>query len=155
MALDYCYVPRNSEWEYSASQLDRPETRPRIPHQGEIDEWIVQLDESWFPKALDAPPTVELTVEDRFQKLADDWSRETIHISSVSDLVRDTRYREIVALGWDVVPYLLADLRENGRFWFPALAEITGIRPYDRGDSSNPRRMTEAWLRWGKWKGLI
>lgn len=95
------------------------------------------------------------TIEQRFRKLADDWSRETMHISSASDLIKDKNYQEIIGLGWDVVPYLLADLKSNKRFWFPALAAITGVRPFDKGDSNNPRRMTEAWTRWGKWKGLI
>jgi len=95
------------------------------------------------------------TVKERFSRLADEWSRDTMHISSASDLINDKRYQEIIALGWDVVPHLLTDIQKNKRFWFPALASITGLRPFDPGDSSNPRRMTEAWVRWGKRKGLI
>ncbi len=96
-----------------------------------------------------------LTVESRFQRLANEWTRETGHISSVSDLINNRRYQEIIGMGWEVVPYLLNDLQEQKRFWFPALAAITGIRPFDSGDASNPRRMTHAWLSWGKRKGLI
>ncbi len=76
-----------------------------------------------------------------------------MHISSASDLTNDKSYREIIDLGWDVVPYLLIDLQRNKRFWFPALAEITHLRPFDKSDMSNPRRMTEAWIRWGRRKG--
>jgi hypothetical protein len=95
------------------------------------------------------------TVEEKFLRLADEWSRATSHISSVTDLINDYRYQQIIALNWPVVPYLLNDLDRNKRFWFPALAAITGLRPFDRHDASNYRRMTDAWLRWGKRKGLI
>jgi hypothetical protein len=70
-------------------------------------------------------------------------------------LINDRCYQEIIGLGWPAVPYLLNDLDRNKRFWFPALAAITGLRPFDSIDASNYRRMTEAWLRWGKRKELI
>lgn len=95
------------------------------------------------------------TIQNRFRALADEWSVNTMHISSASDLINDKRYQEIIGLGWDVVPYLLTDLQQNKRFWFPALAAITGVRPFDPSEINNPRRMTEAWVKWGKWKGLI
>ena len=93
-------------------------------------------------------------VKQQFYRLADEWSRETMHVSSASDMINDKRYQEIIGLGWDVVPYLLTDLQQNKRFWFPALAAITGVRPFDPSDTNSPRRMTEAWVRWGKRKGL-
>jgi hypothetical protein len=91
----------------------------------------------------------------RFYRLAADWSANTGHISSVSDLVSHQSYQEIIKLGWGVVPYLLEDLQQNKRFWFPALFAITKVRPFDPRDANNSQRMTEAWIRWGKRKGLI
>ncbi|MGA9967316.1 MAG: hypothetical protein WBQ10_19120 [Terriglobales bacterium] len=95
------------------------------------------------------------SLPERFHQLADEWSRNTMHISSASDLINDKSYQEIIDLGWDAVKYLLIDLQKNKRFWFPALAAITGIRPFDPSDTNNPQRMADAWIRWGKWKGLI
>ena len=95
------------------------------------------------------------TVEKRFHRLADEWSRDTQHISSVNDLVKDERYQQIINMGWDVLPYLLSDLETRKRFWFPALAAITDLRPFDRKDSGNYKLMTEAWIRWGRLRGLI
>jgi hypothetical protein len=95
------------------------------------------------------------TVEERFIRLADEWSRDTRYISSVNDLVKDDRYQQIIGMGWDVLPYLLSDLSTRKRFWFPALAEITNLRPFDRKDAGNYKRMTEAWTRWGRLRGLI
>ena len=95
------------------------------------------------------------TVEQKFNRLADDWSRDTGHISSVNDLVKDDRYQQIISMGWDALPYLLSDLSTRKRFWFPALAAITDLRPFDRKDSGNYKLMTEAWIRWGRLRGLI
>jgi hypothetical protein len=91
----------------------------------------------------------------RFCKLADEWSNEVGNISSLSALTSHQKYREIVKLGWDVVPFLLLDLQRNHRFWLPALQEITRIRPFDPSDSGNYQRMTEAWVEWGKKKRII
>jgi hypothetical protein len=91
----------------------------------------------------------------RFYRLAADWSANTRGISSLTELVKHPSYQEIMRLGWDVVPYLLQDLQENKRFWFPALTEITKVRPFDAGDIGNSRRMTKAWIEWGRRKHLI
>jgi len=50
---------------------------------------------------------------------------------------------------------MLNDLQNNRGFWFPALTEITGIRPFDLSDAGNSKRMVEAWVKWGKRKKLI
>jgi hypothetical protein len=95
------------------------------------------------------------TTEDRFMRLADEWSQDTAHISSATDLINDYRYQQIINMSWEVVPYLLIDLEHKKRFWFPALAAITGLRPYDSRDGGNYRLVADAWIRWGKRKGLI
>lgn len=89
-------------------------------------------------------------LEQRFYQLADAWTQETGPISSIDDRIAHQAYRDIIALGWDVVPYLIADLQHSHRFWFPALAEITKIQPFDRSDVGNIRRMTSAWTAWWK-----
>jgi hypothetical protein len=102
-----------------------------------------------------AEPKTAARIEKRFRALAADWSANTSHISSVNDLILHPSYKEIIKLGWDVVPFLLIDLQQNKRFWFPALYAITKVRPFDPSDAGNGRRMTDAWVRWGKRKGLI
>jgi hypothetical protein len=94
-------------------------------------------------------------IVNKFRQLAIEWSENTGHISSTSDLISNPSYQEIIGLGWGVVPLLLKDLQESKRFWFPALYAITGVRPFDPSDAGNGRRMTEAWIKWGKRKGLV
>ena len=107
------------------------------------------------PAEVNGRRDTQETIEARFSRLADEWSRTTAHISSVNDLINDSSYQKIITMGWAVIPYLLNDLEQNQRFWYPALAAITGLRPFDNRDASNYRRMTDAWIRWGKRKGII
>ena len=100
-----------------------------------------------FPSFADA--------SEAFRQLSEDWSSETRHVSSVKDLTSHPSYQGIIKLGWDAVPLLLRDLQENKRFWFPALHAITGVRPFDKRDAGNARKMTEAWIVWGRKKGII
>lgn len=99
------------------------------------------------------PTTQE--IEACFKKLADEWERETQAVSSVPALISHPNYQRIIKLGWGVVPFLLHDLQMNRRFWFPALYEITRIRPFDRSDAGDSERMLQAWVKWGKRKQLI
>lgn len=94
-------------------------------------------------------------IEKRFQQLADQWDADTRNVSSLSALIAHPLYREIVRLDWAVVPAILRDLRDNRRYWFPALQEITNVKPFDPVDERNFNRMRNAWLRWGMKKGLL
>jgi hypothetical protein len=98
---------------------------------------------------------VEEKIEAKFRRLASEWSESVRSVSSITAIINNPKYREIVSLGWDIVPYLLREVQERRGFWFPALAEITTIRPYDPRDAGNNKRMTEAWVKWGKLKRLI
>jgi hypothetical protein len=149
-ARDFC-IPRPGfgEWEH-------PSARERVVAQWSADERTERLMQYLLGATTNRPTADDAeAVPERFRRLADEWSMETMHISSASDLINDKRYQKIIDLGWDVVPYLLKDLQTNKRFWFPALAAITGVRPFDTSEINNPRRMTEAWVKWGRWKGLI
>lgn len=143
---------------------DWSERRLRQPRKfrHSADDWTQNIDrigwdwESHRP-GPDLRGIVKLreSVAVRFYRLAADWSENTAHVSSVDDLVAHPCYQEIINLGWDVVPLLLIDLQKNRRFWFPALYAITKVRPYDLSDAGNGRRMTDAWVTWGKRKKLI
>lgn len=53
-----------------------------------------------------------------FEELVLTWSSGTAHLSSPTKLVEHPAYRQIIGLGLDVLPLLLRDLAESGRFWF-------------------------------------
>ena len=56
-------------------------------------------------------------------------------------------------MGSAVVPLVLSDLKKSRDDWFWALSAITGENPIIEADAGNVRKMTEAWLRWGRAKG--
>lgn len=71
---------------------------------------------------LSPPPPWE-----RFRELVAQWSRETGGWSTPHKRLRYPAYRAIIALGWPVVPCLLAELaKDDPDLWGPALSEITG-----------------------------
>jgi hypothetical protein len=96
----------------------------------------------------------EVGIDVTFAELALTWSAATAHLSSPTSLMEHPAYRQIIGLGPAVLPLLLRDLRETGRFWFPALYAITGENPVPDEAAGDTPRMTEAWLDWGRRNGL-
>jgi len=131
---DWCPTDVRPHW-YKTETSEREWTTPNK----QVDHALVSLE----------------PLGERFRRLAARWSAETSHLSSVTRATAHPAYKAIVKLGWEVVPLMLQDLRNNQGFWYPALNAITGIRPFDRKDAGNNRRMTDAWISWGRKKGLI
>jgi hypothetical protein len=49
---------------------------------------------------------------------------------------------------------LLRDLAASPGLWVWALPEITGEDPVPASDRGNVRKMSEAWVNWGRQKGI-
>lgn len=90
-----------------------------------------------------------------FEELVHSWSSTTAHLSSPTKLVEHPAYRQIIGLGPAVLPLILRDLADSGRFWFPALNAITGENPVPDAAAGDVARMTEAWIGWGRANSLI
>ena len=89
------------------------------------------------------------TFEVEFQRLANEWKRDTAYLSSTDAIVMHPAYQRIIGMGPGVISRILQDLEEAPAHWFHALRAITGespVRPEDRGDIDAMRR---AWLDWG------
>jgi hypothetical protein len=99
----------------------------------------------------DTPPAE--TVEQRFRRLEATWLKEIGYSSSPTELYGHPAFQEIIRMGEAVVPLMLRDLEERPRLWVWALPEITGADPASEADAGNIRKMSEAWLRWGKEHG--
>jgi hypothetical protein len=92
-------------------------------------------------------------MEKRFQRLAAVWLAETAYSSSSSDLVANSAFQEIVAMGPAVIPLLLRELEKRTGHWHRALRRITGADPVPQADRGNTENAAEAWLQWGKEHG--
>ena len=64
-------------------------------------------------------------------------------------------YQRIIGLGSLAVPLLLAELRRETDHWFWALEAITGENPVPTEVAGNVHAAAEAWLQWGRQKGLV
>jgi hypothetical protein len=88
-----------------------------------------------------------------FEKLADQWTRETIHESQIRKKVAHPAYLRIIGMGKPVLPLLVEALRDRPNHWFPALKAIANTDP--ARDATNPSAARDAWLLWASAEGLL
>jgi len=93
--------------------------------------------------------------EKRFTELADKWQKAHAFTSSDTDMVLDPSYQEIIGMGYPVVPLILRELQKEPDNWFWALRAISGENPVRHEDQGRIRQMAEAWVRWGRERGLV
>jgi len=83
----------------------------------------------------------------RFSELYKKWCEETIVDSFIGNPYHKS-YDRIVQLGYRVVPYIIAKLKEEPSFMFVVLKRITGENPVKEGNRGNARKMAEDWIEW-------
>ncbi len=89
----------------------------------------------------------------KYRRLAEQWLRETEHISSLKKACMHPAYQRIIGMGIVVVPYLLRELEQRPDHWFWALNAITEEDPAQTADSFEGAKT--AWLQWGREKGYL
>jgi len=97
----------------------------------------------------------EAVLAEAFRVLADEWRSSRRFRSSLTEITEHPAYRAIVQLGNEVVPVLLRELQQRPEPWFAALREITGHDPVRSGQRGDMKAMRQAWLSWGRDRGLI
>ena len=94
------------------------------------------------------PAKIDVSIGQRISELADQWRRETGHLSSIERKAMHPAYQEIIAIGSKGVPHVLRELKEHGGHWFWALRYMTGV---DLGeDCQSVGELREHWLDWGR-----
>src|SRR5437899_5923911 len=75
-------------------------------------------------------PTVIFISEDRtaieFQRRASEWNKDTLGVSSLSEMFMHPAYQRIMAMGEAALPFISRDLQQSGGHWFHALRYIAG-----------------------------
>lgn len=92
----------------------------------------------------------EVDVSIKFQKLVDQWSKDTLYMSSITARVAHPSYLEIIAMGEKAVPLILGELEKAPNYWFHALTAITKEDPIPKEAWGRLGEMTEVWLKWGR-----
>jgi len=96
----------------------------------------------------------------RFNELVGRWTEEVEDMSSFSDMVLHQDYRTISGMGPRAIRLLLKELQTRPHFWFDALRTILladgeDVDPVDNADRGDLRKMSDAWIEWGKTEGYI
>lgn len=148
--------------ENGSALLDRPPGREWAEEvEEDLQPWVRSSSDSdealWL--LLPERTTSEWEVDDsdlrrEFDELASAWERDTSMVSFLPQKAMHWAYQRIIGKGQPVVPIILERLRDRGpHHWFWALAMITGDDPA-RG-TTTLREAADAWLAWGRDRGLI
>lgn len=120
------------------------------------------LDEMWQrpdPTPDSAVIAEERPLAERFLEQAEKWDRETGHLSSPTQRIMHPSYQAILGMGREhreeVIRLLLLDLQKNRRPWFWALSFLAQDNPVRAEEAGKIDKMIEAWVKWGKSRGLI
>jgi hypothetical protein len=97
----------------------------------------------------------QLVLRERFEGLAAQWKAATAFLSSSTAMVAHPAYQAIIAMGPDVVPLLLSEMKRDSVHWFEALSAITGEDPVPREQWGHIPEMVSAWLMWGHERGFM
>jgi hypothetical protein len=95
------------------------------------------------------------SLEEQFRELVRRWKAERGQTSSAVKMAATPAYRQIVNLGKDAVPLLLAELERQPDHWFLALYEITGVDPVPKQSRGRINEMAAAWVQWGREHGFV
>lgn len=87
--------------------------------------------------------------ERRFSNLVSAWKSGRGYTSSVTKLSTHPAYQQIIGMGMEAVPLILAELERHPDHWFWALKAITGADPVPIESRGDVKNMAAAWIRWG------
>jgi hypothetical protein len=93
-----------------------------------------------------------------FHNQVNRWKDQTAHLSSETKAIAHPSYLRIIGLAkestnQELERLILHELEAEPDLWFAALTAVTGedpVKPQDDFDES-----VEAWLKWGREKGII
>lgn len=83
--------------------------------------------------------------EAKLERLESKWSEEVINLSSPSDICENPYFKQIVAIGFDALPYIMKNMHRDPLSWSLVLHAITGVNPVPREDRGVARHTLTAW----------
>lgn len=101
------------------------------------------------------PMVQKVNLRQRFRELMDVWQKETLHMSSSSQMAMHPAYQQIIGMGPDAIPLLLEELQKKPGHWSWALRAITGENPVKDEHRGAIALIAQDWIEWGKKNGFI
>jgi len=96
-------------------------------------------------------PAIRLRFE--FNRLANEWKRDTRFMSSLTKMVLHPAYQTIIGMGKEVLPLIFTDLQRSRDHWLWALHAITQEDPAPPG--ADYATAVDAWIQWGQDHGHL
>lgn len=96
----------------------------------------------------------KLGLINRFRNLYRSWVEQTGFLSSLTDIVSNPCFEEIVLLGRDALPMIFAEIEREPSFLFVAAKRITGVNPVLENSAGRVDLMCADWLRWANAEGI-
>ncbi len=84
----------------------------------------------------------------KFQLYKNIWEEQTLFSSNMTEIINNSAYLSIIALGIDVIPLIIQDLRNAENHWFSALESLTSINPIKKEHKGIFNLMKSDWLEW-------
>jgi hypothetical protein len=97
----------------------------------------------------------ETTGESELLSLFAQWMDGVGPVSDTREILSHPAYKRIVEMGKPAVPLILRRLRREPSLLAWALFDITGTNPVRPSDYGNIKKITKAWLKWGKKNNYI
>ncbi len=84
----------------------------------------------------------------KFYNLKSEWEKDTVFLSSVSEICMHPSYQRIIGMGPVALPFIMKEMTKKPNLWFWALKAITGEDPVPKSKRGKISEMTIAWLIW-------
>jgi hypothetical protein len=129
---EYCGEPRKDEWSvYSYYKM-------------KSDDCLVA---SLIDQYIDSIAVDHKEIE--FQQLASQWKRETALDGYLAKIIMHPAYQRIMAMGPDVIRFILRDLAKKPAHWFWALHNLVPAGQDPAEGLTTIEEARQAWLKWG------
>ena len=76
-------------------------------------------------------------------------------MSSIDEIVEHPAFQEIVAMGEDIIPEILGEIRYQPDLLFLALQIITGENPMSQTGKGDVLAAVDAWLQWANRNNVV
>ena len=93
--------------------------------------------------------------EERFEALRRRWREDVAGLSDLREIVTHPAYEAIIAMGREVVPWVLQDVAQGAGHWHVALRAITGEQPVPASEAGRLHAIRDHWLAWGRSRKLV
>ena len=152
----------SDDWKCDVVRLVDATSRQGVMREA-VDSYEEALDQYWMTfqdehvaaRTMLASPAPDDALRQTFLELAEEWRGDTKVLSSIPGKAMHWAYQRIIGMGEPALPLILRELERKPDHWFWALTAITGQDPVPPEDAGNIRKMTEAWLRLGRQRGLL